>query len=104
MQILNRKEPMGEGGRRKGRGKDPPNTNTPWKIYLKRRNVWSLQGAEMRKRGWEVTASQRRSPKAGGDGGLMAAPISSHRVQPALDGQIPARSGKGIPAALRVLG
>ncbi|XP_046789832.1 neurturin isoform X1 [Gallus gallus] len=46
----------------------------------------------MRKRGWEVTASQRRSPKAGGDGGLMAAPISSHRVQPALDGQIPALS------------
>lgn len=53
----------------------------------------------MRKRGWEVTASQRRSLKAGGDGGLMAAPISSHQVQPALDGQIPALSGKGILAA-----
>lgn len=53
----------------------------------------------MRKRGWEVTASQRRSLKAGGDGGLMAAPISSHQVQPALDGQIPALSGKGILVA-----
>ncbi|XP_068517609.1 neurturin isoform X3 [Anas acuta] len=46
----------------------------------------------MRKRGWEATASQCRFPRAGIDGDLMAAPLKSYYVQPALDGQNPAAS------------